>query len=131
MVISVEFINSGQTPAKALTYSFLVGFLPEVTDTSIAKGVAEAKSGPSEFFPTVAGTNRVDVVKDGTFKAAKEIEISQHDLDDALAGREILVALGTVNYADMFGSRHTTQFCRMFSPFTNRLHFCPVHNSVN
>jgi len=59
MMLSIEFVNSGQTPAKDLTYTYIIGFLAEVTDAAIAVGVSNAKTGPSEFFPTGTGKNRM------------------------------------------------------------------------
>jgi hypothetical protein len=97
-LLIVIFRNSGQTVATNSIST--MGYLLSSTDTGIPSGFS---------YPITIKTQPVLVAPQSEMNISEVIPAS--DLTDVEAGKKLLFIYGDITYEDVFGMKHTTEFC--------------------
>ena len=121
IVITVNVINSGKTPAQDLFSTNKMTVLP------VRVSAAEPVMLPIEWAPGPAlpPQGRYQV----TLSAPGGISIHYQSIKD---GSKFLYLLGELKYDDVYGQGRSTKFCvTLTDPETKQLSFCNFFNGMN
>jgi hypothetical protein len=100
-LINVTLKNSGQTPARKINVARIGVYQapPGTLVTSIEDGAPNHPDAPQGSIPPSEGH-------------AVLVPIPRSYVDDIRAETHSVVIFGDINYSDIFGNQHITQFCQ-------------------
>jgi hypothetical protein len=125
VLISVEFRNTGKTPAKNLTVVSNLEVVPRAGKPNFTYS-SEGSSPPER-------DSRVLLLAGGyahiSFEATKYLQ--QKEIDDVATGQLSLYVHGLAKYDDTFGTHHWIRFCYFMDRDVRSFVICREHNSAD
>jgi hypothetical protein len=117
----VDFINSGNTPAKETFTKFWFELRPDIIKPNCAAWV-----DPTQVSKSV-------VPKDGHIFASRRLQrtIGTSELREIANEKLSLVIYGCVAYLDIFDRPHKTVFCMLFDKNTGVMARCGKYNEID
>jgi hypothetical protein len=93
-------------------------------------GCLNLRPFPSDDSSTPLSVGTIGAGEQGFFTITLPPQSAQ-DMQDLTQGKKIIYFYGKVQYRDIFGTQHTTEFCNFFSINFGTFPFCPTHNHAD
>lgn len=115
---SMQFLNTGKTPAKNIVVGALLVIVQNGTDTPGEYSGPAAGSLSSIMYPNVAVPITVQLLRTdpNSPTGATPEYISSKEYQDLMIGRSYVVVKGEGTYEDIFGTKHWFHYCQAVSP---------------
>jgi hypothetical protein len=119
--VSVKFVNSGKTPALHLSEAAAWLLLPASQQPDLPNALLGHVSATNGV--VAPGSPRTDSVAVGS--------VTQDDINALNSGAYVFYIVGQMNYEDVFGEKHQTNYCLRRDPASTGLVDCNTFNSMN
>jgi hypothetical protein len=121
--VDAMLVNTGKTPAlnEKIKWAIVDGTKSLDVDKISKSTNYTIDTSESVIYPNVEMSTSM----------GSSYNLSKDKISAIKAGKDVMYILGTINYTDIFGNLHATNYCGFYAPETDGFSVCGQHNDAN